>query len=178
MSHFTPWAVGSWPQGAPKSVVTPRHLCSVVRAFWNGCGSGSGQHQGREGGGGMGWGQFGWRGSHDSRSPIATITDKNSSKLRAGTGWKTICQHTWLPRSVRPQRALPSASCCLRVGSSWSGIALRPVFSPVTPPWVTSSYFYNLPPKQYLLSDGCLLTRFWSPFSLIHFNFLAILYSM
>lgn len=104
----------------------------------------------------MGWGQFGWRGSHDSglllpRSQIKTV----ASYVLEQAGRQSVNTHGCRGRSPLP------ASCCLRVGELMVRHSPQACLcSPVTPPWVTSSYFYNLPPKQYLLSDGCLLTPF------------------
>ena len=161
------WAV--YPMGcrqlAPRALEVscdPRHICSVVRSAWNGCWPVEWSIPGQGGRGGMGWGQFGWRGSQD-RSP--TVNHRLKKKKYQVMCWKKICQHhrAGCPHSVRASAGSP---LCLPAavyawGSARSGTALRPAcVHLVTPLWVTSSSFYNSPPKQCPLSDGRLLAPF------------------
>lgn len=162
------WAV--YPMGcrqlAPRALEVscdPRYIRSVVRPAWNGCWPVEWSIPGQGGRGGMGWGQFGWRGSQD-RSPTVNHRLKKKKKKYQVPCWKKICQHHRAARTVLgPQWALPSACQMLFTpggAHSQAQPSGLPVFASVTPPWVTSSSFYNSLPKQYPLSDGHLLTPF------------------
>ena len=127
------WAV--YPMGcrqlAPRALEVscdPRYIRSVVRPAWNGCWPVEWSIPGQGGRGGMGWGQFGWRGSQDRSPTVNHRLKKKKKKVPSSVLEENLSTPQGCPHSVRASAGSPLClpDAVYAWGSARSGTALRP----------------------------------------------------